>query len=601
MPDRFHSRLACFLPWLALLLGAGSSAAAEQPVTFNRDVAPVLFQHCSPCHRPGEEGPFPLFTFAETKRKIHTIVEVTSRRCMPPWQPAPQPLRFLGDRHLTDEQIAVFRRWRDAGLPEGEPRDLPPRPEFGGPWQFVEPDLILQPGEPYPLGATGPGLYRNLVITVPACPTNRYVRAMQFRPESRAVHHAIMLVDRHGGARKLDACEPAPGFPGLDLPDGMESPGSHFLSWQPGRRGYASPPGLAWVLPAGADVVIQLHLQPTGKPEAVAPRIGLYFTNRPPEREFFKLDLASLTMDFAPGATDQVVTDSFVLPDDVQVIAVNPHCHFLGRDLLGLAILPDGRTNQLLHVLGWNFNWQGDYRFANPVPLPKGTRLQMRYVFDNSTNNPFNPHNPPIRVRYGVQTQDETAELWFQMLPSSPAELAALRAAYAHKALPEIATYQQYRLRLNPQDAHALGRLGVAKWQLGQPAEGLGLVQKSLALEPQDDFTHYHAGLMLQDQGDARGAEQAFAAAVRLNPGTRRPTAASASSSANAASSRPPNCISAKPSLSTPPIPSPARRWRKSSAFRKSPDDEKPPCENLERVSSRSLLAGLTAVWRKEL
>lgn len=507
------------LAWglLALLLTPSPATTAEPPVTFNRDIAPLLFRHCASCHRPGAEGPFPLLTYPDARKRAKDIAAVTTRRDMPPWLPAPGPFKFVGDRHLAEEEIAVFRRWSETGMAEGAAKDLPPPPDFGGVWQLGEPDLILTPETPYPLGQDGPDLYRNLILRVPPG-TNRYVRAVQFRPESRAVHHAFMLVDRRGHSRKLDAMDPEPGFPGLDLPDGMESPGGHFLSWQPGRRAYLSPPGLAWVLPAGADLVVQLHLQPTGKPEAVAPRIGLYFTNRPPEREFFKLDLASLTIDIPPGASRYEVQDSFTLPTDVTLIGVNPHCHYLGRDLTGWAVLPDGRTNILIHIPQWNFNWQGDYRFAEPVSLPRGTRLQMRYLFDNSTNNPFNPNAPPQRVRYGVQTTDEMAELWFQMLPRTPADLNALRSAYAAKALPQIITYQEYRLARNPKDAHAHSRLGAAKAQLGDTAAAMEHLRTSIRLDPADYFAHFNLGILLQEKREAAAAEREFAEAVRLNP-----------------------------------------------------------------------------------
>ncbi|MCW5559887.1 MAG: hypothetical protein KIT22_18880, partial [Verrucomicrobiae bacterium] len=351
----------------------------------------------------------------------------------------------------------MLRQWTESNRPEGASK-APPPPAFDGAWELGEPDLVVTPAESFVLTASGPDLYRNLVIPVPR-DTNRYVRAIQIRPESRAVHHAFVLQDRQGHCRRLDAEDPEPGFPGLDLPDGMESPGGHFLGWQPGRRAYQSPPGLAWVLAGGADLVIQLHLQPTGRAETIRPRIGLYFTNRPPEREFFKLDLTSLTLDIPAGDSHYVVEDSFVLPSDVSLIGLNPHCHYLGRELKGLAVFPDGRTNVLLHIPAWNFNWQGDYRLANPLSLPRGTTLRMQYVFDNSTNNPFNPNHPPQRVRYGVETRDEMAELWFQMLPADAAGMARLREAYAVKALPEIVTYQEYRLRRNPSDAHAHGRL----------------------------------------------------------------------------------------------------------------------------------------------
>jgi len=507
------------LSWgFLLLLLAPVWSASAAPVTFNREVAPLIFRHCAACHRPGEEGPFPLLTYAQAKKKGPTIVEVTARRFMPPWQPAPGHFKFLGDRRLADSDIAVFRRWVEDGMLEGDAKDLPPVPDFGGVWQLGEPDLIVTPAVPFPLRAEGSDLYRNLVITLPGATSNRYVRAIQFRPENRAVHHAFMLVDRTGKTRAEDAKDSEPGFPGLDLPDGMESPGGHFLSWQPGRRSYESPPGLAWTLPAGADLVVQLHLQPSGRPELIAPRIGVYVTHRPPEREFFKLDLASLTLDIPPGVSNHVVEDAFTLPADVTLIGVNPHCHYLGRDLRGLAVLPNGVTNLLLHIPEWNFNWQGDYRFAEPVSLPAGTRLLMRYVFDNTTNNPFNPNHPPVRVRYGVQTQDEMAELWLQMLPNTPQGLAKLRNAYGMKAIPDIVAYQQYRLRLNPDDAHARSRLGTALAQLGNVAGGMEQLRKSIQLNPADAYAHFNLGILHQQRKDAVAAEREFAEAVRLNP-----------------------------------------------------------------------------------
>ncbi|MBN8248413.1 MAG: tetratricopeptide repeat protein [Verrucomicrobia bacterium] len=494
-----------------------SGQASETPVTFNGDIAPLLYQHCVPCHRPEGDAPFPLVTFDEVRRKADTLLEVISDRTMPPWPPGPGNVRFQDDRHLAETEIAAFRHWKESGFPEGPPDAPPPPPEFEGVWQLGEPDLVVTPQVPILLPAEGPDRYRNLVIPVPRG-TNRYVRAIQIRPGSRAVHHAFVLQDRHGHCRRLDAADPEPGFPGLDLPDGMESPGGHFLGWQPGRRAYESPPGLAWVLPAGADLVIQLHLQPTGRAETICPQIGLYFTNRPPEREFFKLDLSSLTMDIPPGDSRYVVEDSFVLPTDVSLIGLNPHCHYLGRDLQGLAVLPDGTTNVLLHIPRWNFNWQGDYRLETPLSLPKGTRLQMRYVFDNSTNNPFNPNHPPRRVRYGVETQDEMAELWFQMLPANAAGLASLRHAYGAKAIPEIVAYQEYRLRRNSKDAHAHGRLGVAKAQLGDIPAAMEHLRTAIQLDPNDYFTRFNLGALLREKNERAAAEREFAAAVRLNP-----------------------------------------------------------------------------------
>ena len=503
------------IAWAALTVAG--LANPGQPPTFNRDVAPLLFGHCATCHCPEGDGPFSLLSYQDARKRGATIVDVTSRHYMPPWQPAPGPFPFVGERRLSETQIDVFRRWVDAGMPEGDPRDLPEPPKWNGSWELGEPDLIVETPEPFLLPADGPDIYRNLVLPLRGS-SNRFVWAIQIRPGSKAVHHGFLLVDTKGRGRTLDARDPAPGFPGLDLPDGMESPGGHFLSWQPGRRSYVSPPGLTWILPAAADLVIQLHLQPTGRPERIAPRVGFYFTNRPPDREFFKLDLNSLTIDIPAGDRQHWVEDSFTLPVPVHLIGVNPHCHYLGRDLRGLAVLPDGTTNELLHIPEWNFNWQGDYRFAKPVDLPKGTRLLMRYLFDNSTNNPRNPNQPPVRVRYGMQTQDEMAELWLQMLPQNPEDLAELRAAYGAKAVPEIVTYQEYRIRLNPNDAHAHGRLGVAKSLLGDTEAAFRHLQTAVRLDPGDDFAHLNLGLLYQERNEPAAAEREFTEAVRINP-----------------------------------------------------------------------------------
>ena len=513
-----YRTVAAFVGCCAVAIGWTSGAAAgPRPVTFTRDVAPLVFRHCAVCHRPGESAPFSLLTYADAQKRAEAIVDVTARRSMPPWLPEPGQHELVGDRRLGDAEIAVFRLWLEDGLREGDAKDLPETPRWSGGWELGEPDLVLQMPVPFSLPADGRDVYRNLVLPVAGI-SNRYVRAVQFRPRSRAVHHAFMLVDPTGNGRRRDAKDPAPGFPGLDLPDGVAGPGGHFLSWQPGRRSYRSPLGLAWTLPQGADLVVQLHLQPIGRPEDISPLIGLYLTDQPPEREFFKLGLTSLAIDIPAGADDYIVEDSFTLPVNVNVLGINPHCHYLGKDLRGFAVLPDGTTNHLLHIPRWDFNWQGDYRFAKPVALPRGTRLVMRFTFDNSASNPRNPDRPPRRVRYGMETTDEMAELWLQLLPEDARGLEELRTAYAPKALREIIAYQEHRLRLDPLDAHAHGRLGVAKLHLGDSKAGTAHLRDAIRLDPADDYTHFNLGIVHQEQKDATGAEREFAEAVRLNP-----------------------------------------------------------------------------------
>ena len=231
----------------------------------------------------------------------------------------------------------------------------------------------------------------------------------------------------------------------MDMPPTAETPEGHFLSWQPGRGPYVTADGSAWTIPEGADLVVQLHLKPSGKPEPIHPEIGLYFTDQPPTNHLFKLLLGSKRIDISPGDRAYVVTDHFRLPVDVQVTALNPHAHYLGKDLQGFATLPDGTRKWLLWIPNWSFFWQGDYRLRQPLSLPAGSDLQMRYTYDNSVANVENPSNPPRRVRYGTQTTDEMAELWVQVT-AAPAALQALRQVCSERVLQDIITASEARL-----------------------------------------------------------------------------------------------------------------------------------------------------------
>ena len=174
---------------------------------------------------------------------------------------------------------------------------------------------------------------------------------------------------------------------------------------------------LSWELRPNTDLVLQLHLHPSGKPEQVQPSVGFYFTGEPPTNTPFRLNLNPLTLDIPAGASDYSVEDNYRLPVDVELLGVLPHAHYLAKRMEGYAVLPDGSRHDLLLIKDWDFNWQGDYRYAHPVHLPKGTTLAMRFAYDNSSKNVRNPNHPPRRVRYGLQTTDEMAELWFQVLP----------------------------------------------------------------------------------------------------------------------------------------------------------------------------------------
>jgi hypothetical protein len=222
----------------------------------------------------------------------------------------------------------------------------------------------------------------------------RYVRGLEFRPCNRVVHHANIRIDRTPASRRFDTEDPAPGDDGL-IAHSAGYPDGHFLGWTPGQAAPLLPKGLAWTLEPGADLVVELHMQPSGRSEIVQPSIGFFFGDDPPERTPAMLRLGRQNLDIPAGESRYRSTDSFVLPVDIEVHAVQPHAHYLAREVRGTARLPDGRVQPLIYVRDWDFRWQQFYRYATPFTLPKGTTLSMEFVFDNSAANPRNPSRPP--------------------------------------------------------------------------------------------------------------------------------------------------------------------------------------------------------------
>lgn len=486
-------------------------------VTYSKHVAPILFEHCAGCHRPGQSGPFPLLTYAEAKKHSKVMADVVGKRYMPPWLPESKPGEFLHQRQLGVEQIGLIQQWVTDGTPEGQASDLPPTPKWNEDWQLGTPDLVVKLEQAYTLPPDGKDVYRNLVIPVPL-DKRRYVQAVEFRPGSRTMHHVFIRLDRTRNSRRLDALDPQPGFDGMDAPKTAESPSGQYLSWQPGKVAIRSAPGLGWALEAGADLVLQCHLKPNGKAEPVQPSLAFYFTDQAPTNTPVQIPLNSFSIDIPAGAKDVIVEDSYVLPVDADLIGVLPHAHYLGKRLEGTAVMPNGKEGWRFVVPEWDFNWQGDYRYAKPVSLPKGTTLRMRYSYDNSTNNIRNPNQPPQRVQYGVNTTDEMGELWIQLLPRSREEAAVLTKDYSRKALGDVIAYNQYRLRKNPRDATALSNMGAAEMALGRGQEAFQHFRQALEIDPRQDEAYYYLGLIYRTQRKLAQAQAAFEATLAANP-----------------------------------------------------------------------------------
>lgn len=524
-----------------------SSAAAQPEVTFNRDIAPILYRSCAQCHRPGEAGPFPLLTYEDAKSHARQIAAVTRSRFMPPWLPDPGDLRFADDLRLSEEEIARIQAWLNAGAPEGNAVDLPPAPKFARDWQLGVPDVVVKAAKQYALPPSGSDAYWNFVFRGPV-DRSRWLKAIEIRPgDKRLVHHANVLVDREQTARSQEK-EPGAGFAGMELTIESEvfDPDSHFLFWKPGSVPYVEPDGMALRLDKGTDLVLNTHLQPSGKPETLQPTLGLYFTDKPATLHPILLQMENDRMlDIPPGETNFVVTDEFTLPVDVQLLAIYPHAHYLGRDLQGLAKLPDGTSKSLIHISQWDLNWQAVFRYAQPVKLPKGTTITMRFTYNNSEQNPRNPNTPPKRVVGGNRASDEMAHLWLQVLPEAAGPDSDPRLQIQE-------AMARHNLQKNPQDFEAhynLAALLMGRGELGQAIDhltqasrirpGQATVNNALgaallaaerineaipaltaALRTRPDYfdAHYNLGTALAARGDFAGALAQFQTAVRLNP-----------------------------------------------------------------------------------
>jgi hypothetical protein len=500
---------------------AGASPAPAphpSPITFNRDIAPIIFNRCSVCHHPGQAAPFPLLTYSDVHKRARTIIDALQRRYMPPWLPEPGYGDFLGDRRLTDAQIDLVKHWVDQGAVEGDASDLPPAPKFDDQWQLGRPDFIMTVPEPYRLAAEGKDVYRNLVVPIPLT-ANHYIKGVEFRPGNpRVVHHAFICFDETRASRKLANEQNPPGFDGMDLPPTAQMPAGQLMGWQPGKAPSFFGPGLSWLLRTNTDLVLQLHLHPSGKSETVQPSLALYFTDQPPTNAPFRIGIRSFNIDIPAGATNYTVEESYTIPVPVTLLRVSPHAHYLAKDMQGYALLPDGQKQWLLWIKNWDFNWQGDYQYAAPLELPAGARIVMRYTYDNSTNNLLNPNNPPRRVRWGLQTTDEMGEIWFQSLAHSAADRETLARDYYFYVVRRSEAHDRDLVQLDPADAEAHTRLAHNFVLEGKLAEARTHLDAAIAARPNYAPAHYELGVLLLSTNDFHAAEHELRTAIQLDP-----------------------------------------------------------------------------------
>jgi Tfp pilus assembly protein PilF len=530
--------------WAGFLTALALAAPAQGSISYHQEIAPILAKYCASCHRPGQSGPFPLLTYEDARKRATQIAAVTFRRYMPPWLPEAGYGDFADVRRLSDAQIQAIQQWARDGAPEGgRPPGAPRRLEISD-WQLGPPDLVIQAPKSVAVPPDGPDIFWNFILS-PQIQHTRYVKAIEIRPgNTRVVHHANVVIDRAGSSRRLEQAAGG-GFPGMDLTFESDTfdPDTHFLFWKPGGGPRVEPEGLAWRLDPGNDLVLNVHLRPSGKPEDVRPLIGLYFAAKPPTKSPMLVKLGNdRALDIPASDRDFPIADDFRLPVDVDVLAIYPHAHYLGKLLEAYATLPDGSRRWLIRIPDWDVNWQAVYSYRSPVFLPKGTVVSMRYHYDNSAANPRNPNSPPRRVRSGNQSTDEMGHLWLQVLirgegdqrpvlqealmqhrlqkwPDDTAAHLSLGALLLSRKDTGGAIIQlREGLRAAPEQAQALNNLGAALQLEGRIDEAVPQFQHAVQIEPEFSAARYNLAVALVAQGKREEAAAHFRRVLAARP-----------------------------------------------------------------------------------
>ncbi len=316
---------------------------------------------------------------------------------------------------LPMTQIALIKKWSDDGAAEGNSSDLPPAPKYNSDWQLGTPDLVLEMKDSYTVAAEGSDIYRCFVIPI-GNTEEKYVSAVEYRPGNRTVvHHALLFLDSMGQARGRERSarksgDKQPGYSSGGGPGFVPTGG--LGGWAPGLSPMMYPDGVAALVKKNSDLVIQTHFHPTGKSETEKSSVAIYFAKKPTTRVLVGSGLTSILIDIPPGEKNFKATANATLPVDTEWVSITPHAHLLCREIKADYTLPDGEKKPLIWIKDWDFDWQDQYRFKTPLKLPKGTRIEMEFTYDNSSDNIHNPSNPPKRVRLGEQTTDEMALLF---------------------------------------------------------------------------------------------------------------------------------------------------------------------------------------------
>ena len=501
---------------ISIVFFIGCAQKNDPTPTFTRDVAPIIYKNCTPCHRPNGSGPFPLITYEDVANRAQQIAQVTSSQYMPPWQPSIGYSDFLGERSLTNSEISILNEWANKKTPRGEHSELPTPPNFADQWQLGTPDLIVKMDVPYILPAQGFDQFRNFVIPIPTDSVH-YVEAVDFYSENtKVIHHAVLMFDKSGKARKHDAEDTTIGFDGMVFGE-AQGPDGHFLGWTPGKQAIRTPE-LAWKLTPKTDLVAQLHMLPSGRPESVIVEVGFYFAEIAPTITPTLLRLGRKDINIAAGNSNYSLKDTFHLPVDVEVASIYPHAHYLATKMCVYAKNISGEKIWLLHIDPWDFNWQDDYRYKKPVKLKAGSQIFMEYTYDNSSGNPFNLNDPPQPIFYGLQSRDEIGDLTLQVVTKDENDRVKLKNHYAKKWIKQEISGYEMLTTTNPQNSEHQHTLAMLYMQVGQFQKAKSHFLLSINANPNYSEARVNFAIALMRNGKFKNAQKQLTIALENAP-----------------------------------------------------------------------------------
>lgn len=438
-----------------------------QVVTWSEDVAPIIFNRCTKCHRAGEIGPFALTNYTEAYNWASMIKYVTEIRYMPPWKADPDfGVQYLGENYLTDEEIQTIQSWVDGGAPQGDPALEPDLPVFPTGSQVGTPDLVLSFAESYLHEGNGIDEYRYFVLPT-GLSESRDLVALEMRPgNNRVVHHALFWSDTTGTAAALDAQTPEYGYAfGQGQGGGQSDFGEQLPAYVPGARPNVYSHGMAQRLAAGSDLVLQVHYAPTSVDESDSSTVNLFFADQAATRfvrTYIMLPPSLVNGPFViEPETKPEFHGVFRVPFDVSLLGTMPHAHLLGRNWRVFGVTPQNDTIPLIHIEDWDFNWQGTYYFRQPQVLPAGSEIHAFATYDNTSDNPFNPNFPPQTVTWGEGTADEMFYLPLLWLPYQAGDEDLLLDDVATTTESPIFHFNRTRLYpISPNPASGIVKLG---------------------------------------------------------------------------------------------------------------------------------------------